>query len=64
MWHRADYLRKLKQRLEHVATECHQIEEITAYIKACKAQTNYDLSQEAKVAEEKLCLMQDALKIG
>ena len=37
VWHRADYLRKLKQRLEHVALECHQLDEITGYIKACKA---------------------------
>ena len=64
VWNRANYLRKLKTRLVHVALECHHIEEITAYIKACKAQTNYDLSHEAQVAKEKLCLMQDALKIG
>ena len=38
------------------------MEEINAYIKACKAQTNFDLSHEATIAKEKLSLMQDALK--
>ena len=64
VWHRANYLRKLKAKLENVAQECHQIDEITEYIKECKAQTNFDLSHEAEVAKEKLFLMQDALKIG
>ena len=64
VWHRANYLRKLKAKLEHVCLECHQIDEITDYIKECKAQTNFDLNHQADVAKEKLCLMQDALKIG
>ena len=64
VWNRADYLRKLKAKLEYVALECHQIDEIAAYIKECKAQTNFDLSYEAGVANEKHCLMQDAMKIG
>ena len=64
VWHRANYLRKLKAKLEDVTLECHQIDEISDYIKECKAQTNFDLSHEAEIAKEKLCLMQDALKIG
>ena len=64
VFHRSDYLKKLKAKLEHVALECHQIEEITAYIKACKTQSNFDLKHEAEIAKEKLTLMKDALKIG
>ena len=37
VWHRANALRKLKAKLENVAQECHQIDEITEYIKDCKA---------------------------
>ena len=48
----------------HVTLDCHKVDEITSYIKECKAQTNYDLNHEAEVANEKLCLMQDALRIG
>ena len=64
VWQRADFLRKLKTKLEHVALECHQLDEINAYIKICLSQTNFDLTHEVKIAKEKLCLMQDALKIG
>lgn len=51
VYHRADYLKKLKAKLEHVALDCHMIEEITAYIKECKSQSNFDLSHEAEIAE-------------
>ena len=64
VWLRADYLRKLEANLMHVTLDCHKVDEITSYIKECKAQTNYDLNHEAEVANEKLCLMQDALRIG
>lgn len=57
VWHRADDLRKLKSKLVPVALECHQLDEIKAYIKTCRAQTNFDLSHEAEVAKEKLGLM-------
>ena len=36
-WNRAAFLRKLKEKLEHVAEECHQIDDINAYIKTCKS---------------------------
>ena len=47
VWHRSQYLRELKEKLGEIAQECHQMEMITGYIKACKQQTNFDLSHEA-----------------
>ena len=53
----------LKARLEEVCISQHQILQIQSYISECKAVANFNLTHEIGIAQEKLVIMENALKI-